>query len=186
MKFFLLLFLFSFYTKSFIYSDDTLSLLKQQAPILFGSFSGNYSLTTAGGRTETGKIQYEYPGKLYLQKSDGSVIATNGHALWLFRARSYVCIRQDVGSLSGGISAVLEKYSGSVQGGNFVFINESLPLKQIILSIDGGSVKSIRFIRSDAQYSISFSGITSSSGRGSLYNFKPPVSVQMVINPLNN
>ena len=123
---------------------------------------------------------------MYLQKSDGSVVATNGHFLWLFRAKSYICIRQDVGGLSGGLLPTLSKYSGQIQGNNFIFTNEALPIKQIIVLVEGKIVKNIRFLREDSQYTVSFSNLSVGGVKASLYNFKPPVSAQLIINPLNN
>ncbi len=168
-------------------AEDVLKKLKNQIPGMYTSFSGNFTSISSSGKLSSGKIYYQYPGKLYLKKSDGSIIATNGHYLWIFKPKLKLCIRQDVDGLTDGIFGMLKEYSGSAKENVFVFENEELKIHRIIVRVENKMLKSIKLMKQDSEDTISLSEIVVGSGiKASLYNYKPPVDAQLIINPMNN
>ena len=102
-------------------SELILNKLRAEVPGLFSSFSGNFTYVASTGNINSGRIYYEFPGKLHLAKSNGEIIATNGRFLWIFDPKSMVCMKQDVGEIGNGIFSLLDSYRATVENNRYIF-----------------------------------------------------------------
>jgi outer membrane lipoprotein-sorting protein len=165
-------------------ADAAYDSLKSQVKGLYSSFRATFALTTGGGM-QTGKIFYQYPGKLRVETS-GGVIATNGTHLWVHNKSSALCARQDVSGVGGGLLGILASYEGSIQGSTYIFRKKGAHYEEIVVQVAGGMVRSVRLKHGDETTTYSFSGMTIDTGiSGSMFNYKP-AGAQIVENPLNN
>ncbi|MCX7632959.1 MAG: outer membrane lipoprotein carrier protein LolA [Turneriella sp.] len=159
--------------------------LKGQLKGLYSSFRASFAVTYSSGQIQTGKIYYQYPGKLRVETATG-VIATNGTHLWLHNKNSSVCARQDVSGLSGGLLGLLANYEGSVQGSTYIFRKKDAYYQEIVVQVAGGMLRSVRLKHDDEVTTYTFSGVTIDTGiSGSMFNYRP-AGAQIVENPLNN
>ncbi|RME92817.1 MAG: outer membrane lipoprotein carrier protein LolA [Candidatus Hydrogenedentota bacterium] len=153
---------------------------------LYKSFTANFTISGSSGNLMSGKIYYQYPGKLHVKTSDGGVIATNGRYLWIYNPASGRCMKQDVGGTGGGILGILKSYDGKRSGDSFIFRNPNKKITEIGIRVSKGMIRSVRFQTEDSSYTVSFSNVQFSGGiRASLFNYKPPASAQVIENPLN-
>ena len=99
-----------------------------------------------------------------------------------------VCFKQDVSGTSGGITAVLQNYTGSKQGNSYIFKSNSdaRDIKQIVIHSDDHMLKSVKFSTEKGEYTANFSNIAIGVGlKASLFYYKD-ANTQVIENPLNN
>jgi len=167
-------------------SQDAVSILRGKIGGLYSSFSGNFTIATAGGKVKAGKIFYQAPNKVHIKMS-GSVLASNGRYIWTYNSSTGLCGKQDAGGASGGILGLLRGYIGTVRGSSLVFKNKEGFYDEITVKTSNGMVRSVRLKRGSETSTVSFSGIKIGAGmRASLFNYKPPPSARLIENPLNN
>lgn len=168
-----------------LYADAAYEALKSQVKGLYSSFRASFAVTSSSGQIQTGKIFYQYPGKLRVETGTG-IIATNGTHLWVHNKSSSLCARQDVSGVSGGLLGILASYEGTVQGNTYIFRKKGAHFEEIVVQVAGGMLRSVRLKHGDETTTYSFSGMTVDTGiSGALFNYKP-AGVQIVENPLNN
>lgn len=178
----LIVFLFG---ASALSADAAYDALKGQVKGLYSSFRATFAVTSSSGQIQTGKIMYQYPGKLRVETGTG-VIATNGTHLWVHNKSSALCARQDVSGVGGGILGILASYDGTIQGNTYVFKKKGAHYDEIIVQVASGMVRSVRLKHGDETTTYSFSGMTIDTGiSGAMFNYKP-AGAQIVENPLNN
>jgi outer membrane lipoprotein-sorting protein len=166
-------------------ADAAYDALKGQLKGLYSSFRATFAVTSSSGQIQTGKIMYQYPGKLRVETGSG-VIATNGTHLWVHNKNSPLCARQDVSGVGGGLLGVLASYEGVVQGNTYIFRKKGAYYDEIVVQVAGGMLRSVRLKHGDETTTYSFSGMTVDTGiSGSMFNYKP-AGAQIVENPLNN
>ncbi|HNA80457.1 MAG TPA: hypothetical protein PKY99_13425 [Turneriella sp.] len=166
-------------------ADAAYDALKGQVKGLYSSFRATFAVTSSSGQIQTGKIMYQYPGKLRVETGSG-VIATNGTHLWVHNKNSPLCARQDVSGVGGGILGILASYEGTIQGNTYVFRKKGAHYDEIVVQVAGGMLRSVRLKHGDETTTYSFSGMTVDTGiSGSMFNYKP-AGAQIVENPLNN
>ena len=161
--------------------------LKNHIGGIFTSFSANFSYSSGEGLVYTGKIYYEYPGKLHLKLSDGRIIATNGTYLWLFNPETMKCARQKVTMDNGNFLGMLSAENlVSSTDTNFVFEKPGGKIREVIINTQGNMIKNARLKINENYVSVSFSNVETDIGiKASLFNYKPPTDAQLVENPLN-
>jgi outer membrane lipoprotein carrier protein len=156
---------------------------------LDSSFTANFSYSSNTGEIYTGKIFYEYPNKLNIQLSNGSVIASNGKYLWVFDSHNNVCSRQNVkeGEETGGLFFFLQRgYLVREDNGRYIFNNPDFALSEVSLKIEDSFLKNVQFKIKDSVINVSFSNvIINTSIKASLFNYKPGPDTQLIENPLN-
>lgn len=168
-----------------LFADAAYDALKGQVKGLYSSFRASFAVTSSSGQIQTGKILYQYPGKLRVDTASG-VIATNGTHLWVHNKSSSLCARQDVAGVGGGLLGVLSSYEGTIQGNTYIFRKKGAYFDEIIVQVAGGMVRSVRLKHGDDTTTYSFSGMTIDAGiSGSMFNYKP-AGAQIIENPLNN
>jgi outer membrane lipoprotein-sorting protein len=166
-------------------ADAAYDALKGQLKGLYSSFRATFAVTSSSGQIQTGKIMYQYPGKLRVETGSG-VIATNGTHLWVHNKNSPLCARQDVSGVGGGILGILASYEGTIQGNTYIFRKKGAHYDEIVVQVAGGMLRSVRLRHGDETTTYSFSGMTVDTGiSGSMFNYKP-AGAQIVENPLNN
>ncbi len=172
-------------SSSSVFADAAFESLKANVKGLYSSFRASFAVTSSGGSVQSGKILYQYPGKLRVETGTG-VIATNGQHLWVHNKGSSLCARQDVGGVGGGILGVLSSYEGTIQGNTYIFKKKGARFEEIVVQVAGGMVRSVRMKRGDESITYSFSGMTIDAGiSGAMFNYKP-AGAQIIENPLNN
>ncbi|MES0491881.1 MAG: hypothetical protein ABUK01_17935 [Leptospirales bacterium] len=165
--------------------------LKGEIGGLYSSFSANFSYSSGSGVVRSGKIHYQYPGKVHIAFSDGRVIASNGFFLWIYSPSNRICAKQDLagsGSVSGGIVGFLNSYEMTRTQNRFVFRKLGANIEEVTVDIlpDSKMIKNLRFKTKNNVFTYSFSDIIVGAGvKASLFNYKPPTDAQMVENPLN-
>ena len=158
--------------------------MKEQVKGLYTSFRASVAITSSSGQITTGKIMYQYPGKLRLETATG-IIATNGTHLWIHNKASAICARQDVSGVSGGLLGVLSRYEGVAQGGSFVFKKPGAYYDEIIVQAAGGMIRSVKLKHDEESTTYSFSNVQIDTGiSGAMFNYKPS-GAQIIENPLN-
>lgn len=168
-----------------LFADAAYDALKGQVKGLYSSFRASFAVTSSSGQIQTGKILYQYPGKLRVDTASG-VIATNGTHLWVHNKSSSLCARQDVSGVGGGLLGVLSSYEGTIQGNTYIFRKKGAHFDEIVVQVAGGMVRSVRLKHGDDTTTYSFSGMTIDAGiSGSMFNYKP-AGAQIIENPLNN
>ena len=173
------------FTARNLYADAAYESLKGQVKGLYSSFRASFAVTSAGGQVQTGKIMYQYPGKLRVETATG-VIATNGTHLWVHNKGSSLCARQDVAGVGGGLLGVLASYEGTQQGNTYIFRKKGAHYEEIVVQVAGGMVRGVRLKHGDDATTYTFSGMTIDTGiSGAMFNYKP-AGAQIVENPLNN
>ncbi len=166
-------------------ADAAYDALKGQVKGLYSSFRATFAVTSSSGQIQTGKIMYQYPGKLRVETGSG-VIATNGTHLWVHNKNSPLCARQDVSGVGGGILGLLASYEGTIQGNTYIFRKKGAHYDEIVVQVAGGMLRSVRLKHGDETTTYSFSGMTVDTGiSGAMFNYKP-AGAQIVENPLNN
>jgi len=166
-------------------ADGAYDSLKGQVKGLYSSFRATFAVTSSSGQIQTGKIMYQYPGKLRVETGTG-VIATNGTHLWVHNKSSPLCARQDVSGVGGGLLGILASYEGTIQGNSYIFKKKGAHYEEIVVQVAGGMVRSVRLKHGDETTTYSFSGMTIDTGiSGAMFNYKP-AGAQIVENPLNN
>jgi outer membrane lipoprotein carrier protein len=181
---FILLFILGIQPREASEIDDLQNRIKG----LNTSFTANFSYTSSAGELYTGKIYYQYPGKLHIAFSDGRVIATNGKFLWTYNSETKICARQTVREdTSGGIFYFLRGgYSVQEENGRYTFIGHGDSQNEVSIKVDGDHLKSVQFKTKDDVINVSFSNIvTDTSVKSSLFNYKPDPEAQLIENPLN-
>ena len=167
-------------------NTDPLDNLKAEIGGLFSGFSGNFTLVSASGQLNSGKIDYHYPDKIRIIFSNGKNIITDGRSLWLYNPNSLICVKQDVAGSSGGIFSFLQGYDHERQGNWHIFTNEEKPIQRLIIATSKGMLKNIKMISKNGETIINFSNIIITKGmKPSLFYFKN-VDAQVIENPLNN
>jgi outer membrane lipoprotein-sorting protein len=166
-------------------ADGAYDSLKGQVKGLYSSFRATFAVTSSSGQIQTGKILYQYPGKLRVETGTG-VIATNSTHLWVHNKSSPLCARQDVSGVGGGLLGILASYEGTIQGNTYIFKKKGAHYEEIVVQVAGGMVRSVRLKHGDETTTYSFSGMTIDTGiSGAMFNYKP-AGAQIVENPLNN
>lgn len=174
-----------FFMTTALFADSAYEALKGQVKGLYSSFRATFAVTSSSGQIQTGKIMYQYPGKLRVETATG-VIATNGTHLWVHNKSSPLCARQDVSGTGGGILGILASYEGTIQGGTYTFKKKGAHFEEIVVQTAGGMVRSVRMKHGDEFTTYSFSGVQIDTGiSGAMFNYKP-AGAQIVENPLNN
>ena len=162
--------------------------MKSKIPGVYTSFKGNFTLISGSGQLESGQIYYQYPNKIRIKLADKKLIITDGKFLWMCNPAHAICAKQDVGGTSGGIAALLKNYICSKQGNSYLFESnhESKELKKIIINVDKGMLKSVKFSTEKGTYTANFLNLTVGVGlKNSLFYYKE-ANTQIFENPLNN
>ncbi|AFM12822.1 LolA family protein [Turneriella parva] len=168
-----------------LHADGAYESLKGQVKGLYSSFRATFAVTSSSGQIQTGKIMYQYPGRLRVETGTG-VIATNGTHLWVHNKSSPLCARQDVSGTGGGLLGILASYEGTIQGNTYIFKKKGAHYEEIVVQVASGMVRSVRLKHGDETTTYSFSGMTIDTGiSGAMFNYKP-AGAQIVENPLNN
>ncbi|MBV6492970.1 MAG: hypothetical protein LDLANPLL_00977 [Turneriella sp.] len=176
--------IFVFALPASLYADAALESLKGQVKGFYSSFRANFTISSGSGM-QTGKIMYQYPGKLRIETPTG-VIATNGQHLWVHNKSSPLCARQDVSGVGGGLLGILSSYEGTIQGSTYIFKKKGAHFEEIVVQTGGGMVRSVRMKHGDDTITYSFSGMSIDTGiSGAMFNYKPS-GATIVENPLNN
>ena len=169
-----------------VQAQDAYNALKSRAGGLRSSFSANFALTTSGGMVRSGKLYYQAPNKLHVKMSGGGVIATNGRQLVIYNPGSVVAAKQDVGGASGGLFSTLRSYTGSIRGNSYVFTKPGAYYEEIVVTVRGKMIASVRMRHEDQVQTFSFSNVKVGRGiKASLFSFRPPTSVRIIENPMN-
>ncbi len=168
-------------------SGNILNVLKKQLNGLYSSFSGDFLYSVNGIPRYTGKISYQYPGKIYMKSATGSVTASNGRYLWIYTPRLNLCLQQDVSEMKDGLFNLLADYSGEQNTNTFIFVHLTDPTKRIQIILENSMIKTLRIKQQQIEREYNFTNIHINIGiKASLYNYKPPTEARLVINPLNN
>lgn len=155
------------------------------------SMRGMISLSTGGGEQLTGSFSYLYPGKIFVQFSNGKTIVSNGKKLWVYDPASSICGVQDLGGGgSGGIAAFVSgnAIANESASGVTIKVNSSGPYDEITLVCDSSYLlRSATFDRSSGGgFSVQLSGVQTGLGLpGGMFDYSVPPSAQLVKNPLN-
>ncbi len=160
-----------------------------------GTMRGTVSWSHSSGSMYTGSFKYMAPGKIYVKFSSpsGKIVACNGSKLWVFDPSSNICGVQDVGrGGSGGIAGLVSGYTGIVSGGaggyTIKLKNNDKHFSEITLVVDGSFLlkKAVLKTKDGGNMNISLSGVIIGEGISpGVFDFKPPASAQLVVNPLN-
>ncbi|HRP69227.1 MAG TPA: outer membrane lipoprotein carrier protein LolA [Turneriella sp.] len=176
--------IFSFVLTTSLHADAAYESLKNNVKGFYSSFRANFTISSGSGM-QSGKIMYQYPGKLRIETSTG-VIATNGQHLWVHNKSSPLCARQDVGGVGGGLLGILGSYEGTVQGSTYIFKKKGAHFDEIVVQTGGGTVRSVRMKHGDETITYTFSGMAIDTGiSGAMFNYRPS-GATIVENPLNN
>lgn len=178
-------FVLSFGFLNELHAQDALAQLRSRVGGMYGSFSANFTVSGSSGQVSSGKIYYQAPNKVHLKMGNGGIVATNGRYIYIYNPASGMAAKQDAGGSSGGILGLLQGYEGQVRGNTFIFKKPGTS-RQVTVTVANNFVRTVQIRYEDGgTTTYSFSGVQQRGVPASLFSFKPPPSVQVVENPLN-